>query len=91
MREGVSGEGATHRGMRQQEQAIILVLPSLSGRSESRLGRCFSNIEVHADHLWDLVKMQTPIRWLWGGLGDSAFLMSPRRLLVLLVCRGTKP
>lgn len=51
--EGISGEGATHTGMRQQEQAIILVSPALLGRSVSRSERCFSKIQVHPDHLWD--------------------------------------
>lgn len=56
MWEGISGEGATHRGMRQQEQAIILVSPTLLGRSVSHPEQGFSKTKVCPDHLWDLLK-----------------------------------
>ena len=61
MWEGISGEKATHRGMRQQEQAIILVSLTLLGRSASHPEQGFSKTKVHPDHLWDL-KMQTLIQ-----------------------------
>jgi len=47
MWECISGEGATHRGMRQQEQAIILVSLTLLGRSVSCLEQCFSKTKVY--------------------------------------------